>query len=543
MTQLFCTIKLLTRFSTIAISLVSVFALGRAASAEAELPSSWQERIRLGVHAYETGDSHWAFERTSKLMMDGESKFGRSDGRMARLYTNMGEVYSQQERYEYAIQCLKQGLAVAEKAYGANSLEAVPALIDLAQVYVHLGNYSQAQPLFKRALGIVDKPDDDTLLPYLAVIETDLGSMYFAEAKYEISEPHFKRAVTAATKALGANHQWTTTIEGMYAASLKQLGRTNEAKAIERAAVAKANEIQSPIFIWNKLIAQADAAIASKQFRDAEAALKRAMEASQKLPEEPMLQVVTLNKHGQMLLLQELPELAIAKFKQAQTLADAALGLEDKSVLEHAKQLADLESSKGQYLDAEPLYVRLVNHAKKEFGPESPQYMEALICLARLYNSCGYYQKATNNYSKVLPLLEKQYGSDSEKLVPILVELGKELHGRPYISGTEQKPEEYLLRADKIATQKFGKDSKELVEVLNVLSKYYERHLEWSKAAKTFDRIIAADEKIYGPENSVTVKALERYAGVLEMFGRKNAAAAIEARISKIKGPKSEADD
>ena len=542
MTQPFCRIKHLTNISSAAI-LLSVIVLDRAATAASELPSSWQERIKAGVHAYETGDNHWAFERNSRLMMDGEAKFGRTDGRMARLYTNMGEVYSRQERYEYAIQCLKQGLSVAEKAYGENSLETVPALIDLAQVYVHLANYGQAQPLLKRALAIVDKPGEDDLLPYLVVIETNLASMYFAEAKYDISEAHFKRAVLAATRSLGANHQWTTTIEAMYAASLRQLGKTKEAKAIERAAVAKANEIQSPIFIWYKQIGLADEAVAGKQFRDAEAALKRALEASQKLPEEPMLQVLTLSRYGQMFLLQELPELAIAKLKQAQALADTALGLEDKAVLEHAKQLADLESKKGQYLDAEPLYVRLVANARKQFGPESEQYTEALICLARLYNSCGYYQKATNNYSKALPLLEKQYGPDSEKLVPILVELGKELHGRPYISGTEQKPETYLLRASSIATKKFGKDSKELVEVLDVLSKYYERHLEWSKAAKTFDQIIAADEKIYGPENSVTVKALERYAGVLEMFGRKNAAAAIEARISKIKGQKGEADN
>lgn len=541
MRQAFYKNKQLEYISTAAI-LLSVFAMDCAANAAADLPSDWEERLRLTVYAYETGDSKWAFDRASKLMMDGERKFGESDGRMARLYTNMGEVYSQQERFEYAVQCLKRGLNVAEKAYGQNSLETVPALIDLAQVYVHQGNYGQAQQFFKRALAVVDKPGDDELLPYLAVIEANLGSMYFAEAKSDISEPHFKRAVAAATKSLGANHQWTTTIEGMYAASLKQLGKTKEAKAIERAAVAKANEIQSPIFIWHKQIGLADAAMVGKQFRDAETALKRALDAAQKLPEEPMLQVVTLNKYGQFYLLQDLPELAITKLKQAQTLADGALGAEDKSVLEHAKKLALLESSKGQYYDAEPLYVRLVNNSKKQFGPESPETAAALLDLAGLYKSCGQYTKAKSYYSKVLPLLEKQLGPESEKLIPILVELGKEEGGRPYIYDVEQKPEEHLLRASQIATQKCGKDSKELVEVLNVLSRYYEKHLEWAKAAKTFDQIIAADEKIYGPESTVTLKALERYAGVLEMYGRKNAAAAIEARINKIKGPKTEAD-
>ncbi len=538
MTQTFYKSRILTHSFTIATLIASSIVLYIAKASAAELPPDWQERIRLGVHAYETGENHWAFDRLSKLMMDGERKYGGSDGRMARLYTNMGEVYSQQERYEYAIQCLKRGLTVAEKAYGASSLQTVPALIDLAQVYVHQGNYTQALPLFKRALSIVDKPDDEKLLPYLVVIETDLGAMYFADGKYAFSEAHLKRAVSAATKSLGPNHKWTTTIGGMYAASLKQLGKTKEAKAIERAAVAKANEIQSPIFNWNRQIGLADEAMANKQFPEAEAALKLALAAAQKLPEEPMLQIVTFNRYGRLFLLQEQPALAIEKLKKAQALADVVLGLEDNSVLEHAKELADLERTKEQYSDAELLYQRIATHAKTQFGAASDEYASALACLANLYNSWGQFAKATTCYSKVLALLEKKSGPDSDKLIPILVALGKiGQNGRPYLQ-EDQMPEEYLKRAAKIATAKFGKDSKELVSVLDVLNNYYQRHLDWDKAAKTCSQIIAADEKNFGPESTETLKALEQYAGVLQMMGLKKEAESVEARIAKIKNPK-----
>lgn len=519
--------------------IASAFVLDISAGAAAELPPDWQERVKVGVHAYETGDNRSAFERLSKLMVDGESKFGTSDGRMARIYTNMGEVYSQQSRYDYAIQCLKKGLSVAEKAYGADSLQTVPALIDLAQVYVRQGNYVQAQPLFKRALSIVDKPgDDEQLLTYLAVIETDFGAMYFADSKAAFAETHFKRAVEAATKALGANHKWTTTIGAMYAASLREQGKTKEAKAIERAAVAKANETQSPIFVWNKQIGLADEAMTNKKFPAAEAALKIALEASLKLTDEPMVQAVTLTRYGQFYLLQQLPELAIEKLKKAQEIADVALGLEDKSVLEHAKQLADLQRTKGQYTDAEVLYQRIVAHAKAQFGPESDEYATELAILASLYNSSGQYPRATTSFSKVLALREKQFGLDSEKLIPILSELGKVgQNGRPYLQADHQ-PEDHLKRAVKIATEKYGKDSKQVVGVLDVLREYYEKRLEWEKAAKTCTQIIAGDEKNFGPESAETLKALERYAGILHIAGQKNAAETVEARIAKIKSPK-----
>lgn len=538
MRQTFYASRHLLHSLTLTMLVASASVMEVAPGCAAELPADWQDRVRVGVHAYETGDNKWAFDRFSKLMTEGELKFGGSDGRMARLYTNMGEVYSQQARYDYAIQCLKRGLTVAEKGYGANSLQTVPALIDLAQVYVKQGNFAQAEPLFKRALAIVDKPDDEKLFPYLAVVETDLGAMLFADGRFAAAEPHLKRAVAVANKSIGTNHKWTTTIGAMHAACLKQLGRTKEAKAIERAAVAKANEIQSPIFIWNKQIGIADEAMAHKQFPNAETALKAALVAAQKLTEEPMLQVVTLTKYGQFFLLQQQPELAIEKLKEAQALADGVLGLEDPSVLQRARQLADLQRKKGQYADAEPLCLRLVAQAKAQFGPESEEYATELASLASLYNSWGQYPKATTSYAKALGLLEKKFGLESDKLIPVLVELGKiGPNGRPYLQG-DQTTEDYFKRAIKIATAKFGKDSKEVVTVLDALSNHYQKHHEWDKSAKVCTQIIAADEKNFGPDSTETMKALEQYAGVLQMMGQKNAADSVEARIAKIKSLK-----
>ncbi len=529
---------------TIAMLTASAFVMNIAATQAAEFPSDWQERIKMGVHAYDEADPHWAFDRNSKLMMDGERKFGSSDGRMARLYTNMGEVYAQEQKYEYAQQCLKKGLELAEKAYGNNSLEVVPALIDLAQMHVHQGNYAKAQPLFKRALAIVDKPDDDKLLPYVAVIETDLGSMFFANGNFAFAEVHLKRALSVATESLGPNHKWTTIIGGMYAASLNQQGKTKEAKAIERAAVAKANEIQSSIFIWNKQIGRADEAMAKKQFPDAEAALKLALKAAQELPEEPMLQVVTLNRYGQLFVLKEQPALAIREWKKAQALADSVLGLEDKSVLAHAQQLADLEKTLQQFADAEPLYLRILANAKKQFGPESAEYAKALVDLANNYAGLGNHSKAVTYYSKALALMEKQFGNESEKLIPILVAQSKVGQADTTYWQITQKPEETpeacLKRAADIATKKFGKDSKEIVPILEALSFFYERQLYWEKAAKTCTQIIAADEKNFGPESAETAKALEQYAGVLQVLGLKKEAELIEARVAKIKGPKND---
>ena len=89
----------------------------------------------------------------------------------------------------------------------------------------------------------------------------------------------------------------------------------------------------------------------------------------------------------------------------------------------------------------------------------------------------------------------------------------------------------------------FGKNSKELAAVLDPLSHYYQRRLEWDKAAKTCTLVITADEKNFGPNSAETVKALEHYAVVLRAAGLRDQAEPIEARIAKIKGTKSATDN
>lgn len=506
----------------------------------AELSPEMQDQMRFGVSAYDAGDNRLAYKTFNKLMLEVGRESGASDGRLARLYSNMGEVYDAQKQYAYAEDCLKKGLNMAQKGFGASSIQSVPPLINLAQTYVHQGKDAMAQPLFKKALAIVDKPENKSLLPYVVVIETNLGAMYFAEGHYAFGEPHFKRALAVASDCLGAGHKWTTVIAAMYAACVQAGGKAKQAKAIEQAARAKANETLSPLTTWNKQIRLADDALAAKQYPETEAALKLAMQAAQELTTEPMIQALTLTRYGQFYLQQNMPVQAIEKLKAAQAIADPILGLEDKAVLERAKQLADLERTKEQYADAAPLYLRLLAFAEKTSGPDSDESAALVADLAGLYNSWGQYPKAVTYYSKLLALQEKKYGATNEKLVPILVSLaGAAQNNTQNFGEVNQKAEVHLKRAADIATEHYGKNSKELAVVLDSLGHYYQRHLEWPNAAKMCTQVITADEKNFGPNSPETLAALEHYAVVLRAAGWRDQAEPVEARIAKIKDNKS----
>jgi hypothetical protein len=422
-------------------------------------------------------------------------------------------------------------------------METVPSLINLGEVYVHLNKDSQAKPLFDKALAIVGK-QGDAGLPYAAVIEANLGAMYFAQANYAFGEVHFKKAADFADKAFGPTHLWTTTIGGMYATCLAAEGKKKEAKAVERAAVAKANENNSPFAVWNKRLEAAEEAMRDKNYSDAEVSLKVALQTSEQIPSEPMLKALALNKYGELLLAQNKPALAAEKLKAAQQIADDTLGVEDKSVLEHAKKLAELEKSQNQYHESEPLYQRLVVYAKKTYGPDSDEYAAALKDLADVYTAWAQYPNAATYYGKLLGVQERKFGVDSEKLIPTLIALGNaSQNNTTYFTEVNAKAETQLKRAADLATKHYGKTSKELTEVWDALSRYYQRHFEWDKATKACTQVIAADEKNYGPEAPETVKALEHYAVVLRAAGLRNEAEPVEARIAKLKGPKEKPDD
>jgi len=136
-------------------------------------------------------------------------------------------------------------------------------------------------------------------------------------------------------------------------------------------------------------------------------------------------------------------------------------------------------------------------------------------------------------------LQEKRFGFDDERLIPVLVALASATQGNTsHFLEVDAKAEGYCNRAAAIASKKFGKNSKEVANILDALSRYYQRLFDWDKAKKACTQVIACDEKTFGPESPETLKAMEHYSMVLRAAGLREDAERIEAKIAKIKKPK-----
>lgn len=107
----------------------------------------------------------------------------------------------------------------------------------LVEVYRSQGKYSEAEPLFKRALAIREKTLGPTN-PDVASSLNNLAALYHDEGKYSEAEPLYKRALAIWEKALGSDHPDVAQSLENYAALLRKTNREKEAAEMETRAKA-----------------------------------------------------------------------------------------------------------------------------------------------------------------------------------------------------------------------------------------------------------------------------------------------------------------
>jgi CHAT domain-containing protein len=139
--------------------------------------------------------------------------------------------------YTQAEQMYKQALAIRKKVLGEDHPDYAISLNNLAVLYESMGNYGEAWPLFKQSLTIIkrflgeDHPDYATSLNNLAALYESMGN--YAEA-----EPLYKEALAITKKILGEDHLDYATSLNNLAALYYVLGNYAQAETFFKLALA-----------------------------------------------------------------------------------------------------------------------------------------------------------------------------------------------------------------------------------------------------------------------------------------------------------------
>lgn len=155
----------------------------------------------------------------------------------ARALSDLADLYRAQARYEEAEPLFRRAIALLERSgEPARSTLARP-LNSLALVYRAQGLYERAEPLCQQALTILEAlhgPEH----PSTAAALGNLLTVYLAQGRYGEAGPLFRRSVAIKERLLGPRHPDLAGSFSNYAAFLRKTRGDSEAAAWEARAAA-----------------------------------------------------------------------------------------------------------------------------------------------------------------------------------------------------------------------------------------------------------------------------------------------------------------
>jgi uncharacterized protein YjbI with pentapeptide repeats/tetratricopeptide (TPR) repeat protein len=244
--------------------------------------------------------------------------------------TSLAELYHKQKNYAEAEPLYQRAIQILEQVHGPDHYSVVPPLYELANLYYDQNKYLQAEPLYQRALHIREQSRGYWRPDVVSLLNT-LASLYRMQGKYASAEPLYQRALRIQKRKSDPDHpEVTISLRGLAMVYRKQ-GRYTEAESL---------------------------------------------------------------------------------YQQALHTLEEAYGPDSPRVADLLNGLAINSFEMGNYAQAEPLYQRALHTLEEVYGPDSPDAAYPLDGLAELYHKQGNYAQAESLYQRVLHIWEGAYGPD-----------------------------------------------------------------------------------------------------------------------------------
>jgi CHAT domain-containing protein/Tfp pilus assembly protein PilF len=268
---------------------------------------------------------------------------------------------------------------VANLDKGTPSRDLAGALNNLAQLYGEVGRDAEAEPLYMRALAIMETAvglDSVNIAPEL----NNLAALYQRQLRYAEAEPLFKRALVLSEKQLPANHPDIGRALNNLATCYEKQDRHAESEALTRRALALYEKVAGPkspavATLLNNL---GQIVKVQGRYADAEPMIRRSLAIREKVLGVSHPDVArSLNNLGDLCQRQQRFAEAETLFKRALAIREQAVGPEHPDTAASVNNLASLLQAEGRAGDAIPLIERMIASGHAQQG----------IALAVLYDA------------------------------------------------------------------------------------------------------------------------------------------------------------
>jgi tetratricopeptide (TPR) repeat protein len=297
-------------------------------------------------------------------------------------------------------------------------------LNNLAGVAYEEGRFSDAEPIFRRALAIrVQHLGSDH--PDVAETSNNLAATLCTIGRSEDAVQLYFRAKAIWEKTLGPDHPLVARVHNNLGALWGELGRMEKAEShfLQSLEIRKRS-----IGLDHPEVARCLANIAIAQslqgrYTEAEASFHQALDILKKKvdPNHPM-EIWMMGKLGSTYRNHGLYEDSERLLTHACETLEAVPGSEGPMLGDCLVELALLRAEQGADANALPLLERALPLLEKGYHPEHDGVLAACNRLARLYTRLGRYQEGEALYRRVLKTIASKYDESSMGPVSKLLE-------------------------------------------------------------------------------------------------------------------------
>jgi serine/threonine protein kinase/tetratricopeptide (TPR) repeat protein len=435
----------------------------------------------------------------------------------AELRNTLGEVYQKLGEYSKAEPVFRRALETHERMLGKKHPDTLTSVNNLAALLQCKGDYAGAEPLYRRALEAreraLGKEHPDTLGSM-----NGLAGLLYAKGDYAGAEPLYGLALEARERTLGKEHPDTLTSVNGLALLLSAKGDYAGAEPLYRRALdarerTLGKEHPDTLSSVNNL-----AALLQRKgdYAGAEPLYRRALEARERaLGKEHPDTLMSMN--GLAGLLDAKGDYAEAEllYRRALEAQERTLGKEHPGTLGSVNNLAGLLSVKGDYAGAEPLFRRALEAFERTLGKEHPDTLKIVNNLAALLFRKGDYTGAELLFRRALETFERTLGKEH----PDTLMTVNNLAGLLYAKGDYAGAEPLFRRALEAQERTLGKEHPNTLGSVNNLAVLLEAKGDYPKAEPLLRRALEAQERTLGKEHPETLTSVNNLAILLESKG------------------------
>jgi tetratricopeptide (TPR) repeat protein len=440
---------------------------------------------QLGQLAHGEKDNQQA-EDLYRQSLDIYKQLGSQKGIAANLH-QLGRIAQERLDYSEAERLYEEALRLRKALGKDGEFEVAETLGGLALVYDKTGNYTKAEQLYKRTLGIYRLSEQHQA--QYAACKHNLASLYFAKGLYKMAEKYYQMALDTRKRLLGAKHPDVAQSLNNLAAVYYARGDYTTAAPLWQQALDIYRDAFGEEHVYYAAVLGNLAGLyyIARNYEAAEPLYQQALKIRRATLGEKHPEVAQSLSNVALLYGATGRHEEAARFmEEAVKINRELLGESHPTYAESLSNLGLLYREQGRFAEAESLLLSTLKIKKEAYRKNHPEVAQSLNNLAKLYEEMHDYAQAISYMSKAVKVYRAALTGEHPYVAQSLTSLGLlyELVGR----FDEAAP--LYRQAAEIYRNTMGDDHPDYVTTLNYLAALYATTHKFAEAREVYQEIL-----------------------------------------------------